>query len=324
MRLFLILIIIFSLGITACENRNNSAPDNSGVVDPNDSDPNDNDPDPVKPDPNKPDPDKPVLGQYDYAAYFAETAPTIDGNGNDPAWEKAEWKPIAQVWMAPGSNGNANETVFSPTPSSKNFYGRYKIIWTEDRLYYLAEITDNILVHGRDPYVNPENDDCLELFINSNGKGGNHVANNTAIAYHMKLDEENAMDYVSGQQNVLPFRNGFIKRNHHLKYRIGNLDLPNRRSIDGTNEYTWEVEMKIYPDTLPVNDNPDTSPPAVPEKLSEGKVLRFAVAYCDADAKGQREYFMGSVFIDENNFSNRSRNQAYLTADVYAKLYLVK
>jgi len=176
-----------------------------------------------------------------------------------------------------------------------------------------------LLVHGRGPYDHPEEDDCLELFINSNGLGGNHVNNNIAIAYHMKLDEENAMDYVSGQSNSLPFQSGYIKRNHHLNYKIGNLDLPNKKSIDGSNIYTWEVEMKIYPETLPTNDNPDTNPPAEPIKLEEGKIMGFAVAYCNAGKSGKREYFMGSVFID-----GADKNLAYKDASVFAKLHLVK
>ena len=253
---------------------------------------------------------------FDYNAPFAETAPVIDGKGNDPAWEKAEWKPIDQVWLG---GGNASQSNLTPPPAA-DYSGRFKIVWTYDRLYYLVEIKDTLLVHGRDPYNHPEDDDCLELFINSNGLGGNHVNNNIAIAYHMKLDEKNAMDYVSGQSNSLPFQNEYIKRNHHLNYKIGNLDLTNKRKgIDGSCIYTWEVEMKIYPDTLPVNDNPDTTPPVVPIKLEEGKIMGFAVAYCNAGETGKREYFMGSVFID-----GADKNLAYKDASVFAKLHLVK
>jgi len=307
MRVFLLLIAIFFIGFTACENKNDSASGNPATGTPDPGEPEPNKPEPNKPDPGKPEPNDPDLEQFTYNAVFVEEAPVIDGTGDDAAWKKAEWKPIDQVWMTPVYNS------FTP-PADTNFSGRFKIVWTEDRLYYLVEITDNIIVHGRDPYVNPENDDCLELFINSNGKGGNHVANNTAIAYHMKLDEENAMDYVSGH--------GFIKRNHHLVYKIGNLDLPNRGSIDGSNKYVWEVEMKIYSDTLPVDDNPETTPPAAPEKLSENKTMRFAVAYCDADETGSREYFMGNVFIPGSTADQK--NKAYQTADVFAKLNLVK
>jgi hypothetical protein len=148
----------------------------------------------------------------------------------------------------------------------------------------------------------------------------------------MKLDGENAMDYMQGagiQGNVHPFRNGYIKRNHHVNYRIGNLDL-NRlnngiregKSIDGSNIYVWEVEMKIYPSTLDIRDNPETTPPAAWETLTEGRMMRFAVAYCDADLTGSREYFMGSVFIP--GATANARNQAYQTADVFARMYLVK
>ncbi|MCL2185371.1 MAG: CBM9 family sugar-binding protein [Treponema sp.] len=257
----------------------------------------------------------PNTSEYDYEAPFADMAPVIDGKGDDEAWEKAEWRPINQVWLG---GGNASSSNLTP-PSAADYSGRFKIVWTEDRLYYLVEIKDTFLVHGRAPYKNPEEDDCLELFINSNGLGGNHLNNNIAIAYHMKLDEENAMDYVSGQSNSLPFQNGYIKRNHHLNYKIGNLDLPNKKSIDGTNIFTWEVEMKIYPATLPINDNPETTPPAEPMKLTEGKTMGFAVAYCNAGKSNKREYFMGSMFIPGSD-----KNVAYQDASVFAKLHLKK
>jgi hypothetical protein len=99
-----------------------------------------------------------TLTDFDYTAHFTETAPTIDGNGNDPVWEKAQWKPIDQVWKTP------NSTSFTP-PTAENFSGRYKILWTADRLYYLVESTDDVKSVTRqtvDPYNEPYNDDCLE------------------------------------------------------------------------------------------------------------------------------------------------------------------
>jgi len=240
----------------------------------------------------------------------------IDGTGDDPAWEKAEWKTINYVWLG---GGNASQSNLTPPPA-KDYSGRFKIVWTEDRLFYLVEIKDTYLSLTRieNPYNQIYNDDCLELFINEDGKGGMHENNNTAFAYHMSYDGVHAMDYVSGQSGA-PFKSGYIERNHHLNYKIGNLDLPNKKSIDGSNVYTWEVEMKVFPSSLPINDNPSTSPAAVPVKLNEGKIMGFAVAYCNAGASNNREYFMGSMNIDGSN-----KNVAYQNASVFAKLHLVK
>jgi hypothetical protein len=230
------------------------------------------------------------LGPYDYAAPFAETAPVIDGIGDDAAWEKAEWKPIDQVWL------------FAPfiKPDPKVFSGRYKIVWTAERLYYLVEITDNYISTSNPSY--PEND-CLEFFIDENASGGNHEFNFKAWAYHLtyslKPGEKDVWDYDT---------QGPRKFNDHVNYQIGH--------VEGTDLYTWEAEVKVFADTYKVN--------AVntPVTLYEGKKMGFALAYCDADQKGRRERFMGSVFIPGTR--NEDRNVAWQNADVFAKLYLVK
>jgi len=251
--------------------------------------------------------------QYNYSAFFTETAPEIDGTGNDLAWEKAEWRQIDQVWLGGGNAGEANLTP----PPAGTYSGRFKIVWTEDRLYYLVEIMDTYLSLTRisNPYNEIYEDDCLELFINEDGKGGMHVNNNTAFAYHISYDGVNAMDYVAGQNNNSPFKNSYIARNHHIKYKIGNLDLPNKKSIDGSNVYTWEIEMKVFDKNYPIGGDINYAP----VKLTEGKTMGFAVAYCNSGASNKREYFMGSMFIDGAN-----KNVAYQNAGVFAKLQLVK
>jgi len=259
--------------------------------------------------------DDPVitLGPDDYEAHFAETVPVIDGKGDDPAWEKADWKSIEQVWLG---GGNASQSNLTPPPAG-TYSGRFKIVWTEDSLYYLVEIMDTYLSLTRiaDPYNEIYKDDCLELFINEDGKGGMHENNNNAFAYHLSYDGVNAMDYVAGQNNNSPFKNSYIARNHHIKYKIGNLDLSNRESIDGSNIYTWEIEMKVFDKKYPISGSPNYSS----VKLTEGKIMGFAAAYCNAGASNNREYFIGSMFIPGAN-----KNVAYLNADVFAKLVLAK
>jgi hypothetical protein len=253
-----------------------------------------------------------TLTAFDYTARFTETAPVIDGNGSDTVWEKAQWKPIDQVWITPTG------TTFPTPPTPENFTGRYKMLWTAEKLYYLVEITDNIKSVTRqitNPYNEPYEDDCLELFINEDGQGGSHLANNNAFAYHMCFDGESAMDYVSPASGA-GFQGGYIKRNHHMTYKIGEAAAP---------VYIWEVALKVYDKNCPINDNPDSQPPAVPVTLTDGKMMRFAIAYNDSDngsTPNKREYFMGSVFVSDANAN--ARNQAYLTADVFSKLYLVK
>ena len=229
-----------------------------------------------------------VLGLYDYSAPFAEAAPVIDGRGDDPVWEKAEWRPLDQAWLG-------------DIPGSDVFSGRYKIVWTEDRLYYLVEITDNYISTTRKntPLIECYNDDCLELFINENAKGGDHEKNYNAWAYHLSFYGGNVVALnTKGQAQLY---------NGHLNYKIGN--------EDGTALYTWEVEMKVFDNTYD-EKNPDVN---IPVKLYDGKVIGFAVAYCDADEKNTRERFIGSVYIEGEN-----KNVAWQNASVFAKLTLVK
>jgi len=246
-------------------------------------------------------------GSDDYTAYYAETAPVIDGKGDDPAWAKAEWKSIDYVWLG---GGNASQSNLAPPPEG-TYSGRFKIVWTEDRLYYLVEIKDTYLSLTRiaNSYNEIYNDDCLELFINEDGLGGMHENNNNAFAYHLSYDGVNAMDYVSGQSGS-PFQNGYIARNRHVNYVIGNRD-----NADGSNLYTWEIEMKVFDKNYPVRGDQNYQP----VKLTENKTMGFAVAYCNAGTSNRREYFMGSMHIEGAN-----KNVAYQNASVFAKLHLVK
>ena len=226
--------------------------------------------------------EKIVLGLYDYAAPYSASTPVI------PAYERAEWKPIDQIWLG-------------DIPSPDVFSGRYKIVWTEDRLYFLVEIVDNYISTTRKdtPLFECYNDDCLELFIDEDASGGDHERNYNAFAYHLSFGGVNVVDLNTKGESQL--------YNDHLSYSV--------ERIEGTDKYIWQVEMKVFDDTYD-EENPDKN---VPVKLHDGKVLGFAVAYCDADEKNTRERFIGSVYIPGEN-----KNVAWQNASVFAKLYLFK
>lgn len=252
------------------------------------------------------------LGKDDFVAFFTETPPVIDGIGNDKAWERARWQPICYEWMYQSAN-------MSRVSSTDDFSGRFKVVWTDDRLFVLVEIIDDIksTVRLGSPYNSPQNDDCLEIFINENGQGGARRNTASFFAYHMSFDG-NVADYI-GPPNLLnsdPNRrieNGYILRNHHLNYKIEN---------PSPNKYVWEIEMKIYDSTYPLRSSPEL-PPIV---LTEGKRMGFAIAYCDSDGLPSgnpvRNHFIGSMSVTGS--TDERRNQSYLNSSQYAKLYLVK
>jgi len=274
--------------------------------------------------------DMPVLGQDDFIAYFTETPPVIDGKGDDPCWAKSEWQDIKYAWMyqspmslptgasVPNPAGGAIE-------KTADFSGRFKVVWTADRLYVLTEIIDDQIKtpNTSNVYQNPENNDCLEIFISESASTSTQARGTTAsstshfFAYHMNFtDMVSALDYVGGTNNTtatdpnVRIEGGFIKRNHHLNFKIG--------KNDTTHTYIWETEMKVYDSTYPVITSPEDRTPVT---LTKGKKMGFAVAYNDNDST-KRDHFIGSMYVQ--GASDNDRNQGYKNASVYAKMYLLK
>ncbi len=200
-------------------------------------------------------------GRTEYAAPRAASAPRVDGIAADAAWAEAPWQPIDQRWLGP---------AYTP----EDFRGRYKVVWTPERIYLLAEIVDDVLIDiYRDPLVQYWDDDCLEIFVDEDFSGGNHQYNHNAFAYHLSLDNR-AIDI------------GTDKRprdySHHVESRW-------RQSGD---HVVWEVSIDVYPDTYA-----DDSSANEPVRLHGGKVIGLMVAYCDNDGSALRENFVGSESV---------------------------
>jgi hypothetical protein len=204
-----------------------------------------------------------------HVAYKASMAPTIDGVASENCWTEATWYPIDQVWIPWGT-----------TVSSSDFSGRFKITWTDDKLYILAEITDDLLsddhASATDQYWE---DDCLEVFIDEDDSGGDHEANFNAWAYHVST----SYDAVDLNEN------GWAQTfNDHVDVVITN---------DG-NVYTWELAIDIYDDTY---DNGGSNTPVT---LVVDKVMGLSLAYCDNDEGNGRENFIGSTEVTQSRHNH--------------------
>jgi hypothetical protein len=283
-----------------------------------------------------------TLGNDDFVAYFVDTPPTIDGNGSDQAWAKARWQPMKYQWMYNTSNTTDYLTAAS---SAADFSGRFKVVWTADRLYILAEIIDDAIKVTRyntyGGYNQAHNDDCLEIFFDENASGGTRASDggNNFFTYHMGYMEgyHFAADYVGNPDNnvadiALKVLNGMILRDVHLNYVIV-------KNNPGGGDI-WEIEMKVYDNTYPLRETPgmpsnasggDPSKSEVtPVALTEGKKMGLAVAYCDSDTgvssnlngTNVRNHFFGSMAV--TGATDNDRNQSYLNSTQYAKIYLVK
>ncbi|WP_407556840.1 DUF6265 family protein [Winogradskyella sp. 4-2091] len=211
----------------------------------------------------------------------AKTTPIIDGKADETIWANSGWLPLDQTWL-----GDAYTT--------EDFSGRYKLSWTEDALYLLAETLDDKLVdNNADPLTAWWDDDCLEIFVDEDNSGGEHQYNHNAFAYHIALDG-NVVDMSTKKTGKL--------YNSHLE----------SKRITIGNKTTWEVKISLFNDTY--NDEEDN----VAVKLKPNKMIGFALAYCDNDNSKERENFIGSVYVEGTD-----KNKGWIDANIFGTLKLI-
>jgi hypothetical protein len=199
---------------------------------------------------------------------------------HEAIWKKSDWHPIDQVWLG------------DPV-SLSDFKGRYKLCWTSEALYILAEIRDDVLL---DQYDDPLklwwDDDCVEVFIDEDNSGGEHQYNHNAFAYHVALDG-----------NVVDMAPGEIPRlyNDHVE----------SKRITNNNTTLWELKFSIYEDSF--RDDTDNTPVV----LESGKKIGFAIAYCDNDSSIEREHFIGSIYVP-----GADKNRGWIDANIFGTILL--
>ena len=215
-----------------------------------------------------------------YSAPLAQTAPQVDGHAADPAWESAAWRDIRYRWLG-------------PEYSADDFSGRFKVVWTEERIYLLAEITDDILFDShRNPLLQYWDYDCLEIFLDEDYSGGEHHFSHNAFAYHFSLDNQAIDIGTDGKARSYT---------HHVQSAW-------QQQGD---KIIWEVSIEIYDDSYVDGDK--NSPVA----LTAGKVLGLMVAYCDNDGSELRENFIGSESVPTG-----AKDRGYIDAGLFGKLVL--
>jgi hypothetical protein len=222
-----------------------------------------------------------AAGRSEYRAPRAVAAPIIDGRADDAAWAAASWRGIDQRWLGPEYGDD-------------DFQGRFKVVWTPERIYILVEIVDDILYdRHRDPLVHYWDDDCLEIFLDEDFSGGDHQYNHNAFAYHVSLDNQ-AID-IGTDRTARSYSS-------HLQSRW-------RQQGD---KVVWELAIDVYPDSYR-----DDAPDHQPVRLSVGKVMGLMVAYCDNDRSELRENFVGSEPVHHG-----SKDRGWIDAGLFGKLVL--
>jgi hypothetical protein len=225
--------------------------------------------------------DELAAGRSDYRAPRAAVAPVIDGIDDDAAWKDASWRAIDQRWLGPEYDDT-------------DFQGRFKVVWTPQRIHILVEIVDDVLFDShRDPLVQYWDDDCLEIFLDEDFSGGDHQYNHNAFAYHVALDNQ-SIDIGTDR--------AARSYSHHVQSRW--------RQQGG--KLVWELAIDVYPDSYE-DDAPDNQP----VRLSAGKVLGLMVAYCDNDGSELRENFVGSESV-----ASGKEDRGWMDADIFGRLVL--
>lgn len=218
---------------------------------------------------------------------FTPQAPIIDGLNDEKQWQLAKWQPMPYLLV--GSQ-----------PDKDDFTGQYRLLWDANFLYLQAEIVDDVLIDAHaDPLTRYWDDDCLEIFIDEDGSGGNHQFNHNAFAYHVALDNQ-AVDMGTDEKPHL--------YNDHLFSRW-------QRSAEQPEKIVWEVAIRLHSDKYQDGQS------AQPVTLHNDKQLGFMLAYCDNDGSEHREHFMASVDVTP---LNGDKNRGWIDASVFGKIKLVR
>jgi hypothetical protein len=215
--------------------------------------------------------------------------PVIDGIGNDPCWQKAEWQRIAQVWIPYG--GSVDSTDYS---------GRYKVVWSSvtNLLYFLVEIHDDEFVDG---YLPDQSDgaiynfDISEVFIDENRSGGEHrydgATSNAenAFAYHMY-----AACPANGETTTTCRVEDMAGTETNPRTADYSSHFPEFALHVTGNTAVREFSLIVYNDTYT-----DSAKEAARVQLAADKEMGLSVAYCDNDDRLEspkvRDNMFGSV-----------------------------
>ncbi|MAW94667.1 MULTISPECIES: sugar-binding protein [unclassified Leeuwenhoekiella] len=190
----------------------------------------------------------------------AVTAPKIDGNPNDPAWNKTSWLPLNQLWLGEKQTENI----------------RYKLAWTPDALYVLVKFDTYIPVinSGNNPLKNFKEQDRLLVYLDENNSGGTYANDHSAFAYQ-----------------VLP--NGFTLDFDNQGKTTSYNHISNRMMRNGKSTI-WELKISVFDETY-CDDQPNEA-----VKLTAGKKLGFALAFLKVNPEEEPDTILGSLEIPED------------------------
>ncbi len=192
----------------------------------------------------------------EFEAGYTDSPMTIDGCNSESAWHNAPWNDMNYVWMSTGAL------------DSSDYFGRFKVMWDTEYLYLLVDITDEHLF--KTPTETYWQGDYVEVFIDYDNSGGDHLNNHQAFAYHVST-EFHAID---------------LKTNNTPHFFDSNLKAQRTKHED---RYLWEIAIHMYDDTFDESIKANSF-----EELTKDHTIGFSIAYGDNDGNNQRDHFVGS------------------------------
>ena len=238
-------------------------------------------------------------------------APNIDGKATESCWKKSEWQNIGQTWLPYGQEVSASD-----------FSGKYKVLWSssENKLYFLIEVTDDQLVDGyekgEDGYYHY---DITEIFIDEDNSGGPHVFDTensnaeNAFSYHMNVNYPEVGDTV---QDFLAIDIAGESWSN-MSYPDYSDHFPEHVLRRYEDKVIREFSLKVYDDSYN-----DQNPAASRVELTEDKVMGLSLAYCDNDdpheSPIERDNFFGSVAVAAEDSNSHWKN-----ADEFGTIKLI-
>ncbi|MBN1952242.1 MAG: T9SS type A sorting domain-containing protein [Bacteroidales bacterium] len=224
-----------------------------------------------------------LINEDSFTAYKVPETPTIDGVADEAFWDTTSWYSLDYVWLP-----------YNDLVDPEDFTGRFKLAWDENLLYMLVEVVDDSLYDSHpEPLDNYWNDDCVEVFLDEDHSGGDHLSSYNAFAYHVSTEFDVVDNNASGSTSLF---------NDHIDAA---------RTVDG-DTYTWELAIRVFDDSY---SNTGSSTPVT---LEHAKELGFSLAYCDTDGSPQRENFIGSKYLEE-----AVSNNSYINASLFGTLTLI-
>ena len=251
------------------------------------------------------------------------TLPVFDGVGDDACWQDLPWQSIDQVWIEYGSEYPVED-----------FTGRFKLAWSSQTnlLYFLAEITDDVLVGGFKPDGSAgsiPDFDVFEVFIDEDKSGGLHVFDGTgdtgaqwgtnaenAFSYHMFSEflEDDSVNTEVYADDLDGWGWWPAEASWRPDYSSHVPDFAMRKH---GNTVVREFSLIVYDDTYEVGNEESAR-----VTLEAGKLMGLSVAYCDNDDPDEepklRDHFFGSVWVPAEAY-----NDHWMQADGYGSAKLV-